>query len=201
MPERDRIAAAGERGIERRQIAQAQADAAEGNGECWFGLGCGGRRQLRVDAEPAEAAEQTAGVVLTNATSGLPSGAVPRMLDVLRSAEPRVVPAWRPMRDPDPQALALTGTWYWGPSAYGLRLGSDGMLTMFGLLNSGREGRFRQVDGQWIGLDGYHAGETLRPVLDGDRVIALDLGSFIYSRTPYDDAAPIPGGVDPAGWS
>ena len=146
-------------------------------------------------------AEQTAGVVLTNATSGLPAGAVPGMLDVLRSAEPRVVPAWRPLRDPDPQALALTGTWYWGTSAYGLRLGSDGMLTMLGLLNSGREGRFRQVDGRWIGLDGYHAGETLRPLLDGDRVIALDLGSFIYSRTPYDDAAPIPGGVDPAGWS
>jgi len=28
----------------------------------------------------------------------------------------------------------------------------------------------------------------------------LDLGTFVFTRQPYDPAAPIPGGVDPAGW-
>jgi len=28
----------------------------------------------------------------------------------------------------------------------------------------------------------------------------LDLATFIFTRTPYDPAAPIPGGVDPKGW-
>ena len=31
-------------------------------------------------------------------------------------------------------------------------------------------------------------------------VIALDVGSFIYTRTPYDPAAPVPGGVAPDAW-
>ena len=35
---------------------------------------------------------------------------------------------------------------------------------------------------------------------DGASVVALDLGSFVFSRTPYDPAAPQPGGVDERGW-
>jgi hypothetical protein len=35
---------------------------------------------------------------------------------------------------------------------------------------------------------------------DGGAVVALDVGSFVFSRTPYDGSAPIPGGVDPDGW-
>ncbi|WP_425568926.1 hypothetical protein [Pseudonocardia xishanensis] len=46
-----------------------------------------------------------------------------------------------------------------------------------------------------MGLDGYFAGETLR-LLDG----SLNLATFVFTRTPYDPAAPVPGDVDPAGW-
>jgi hypothetical protein len=74
------------------------------------------------------------------------------------------------------------------------------MLHLLGLQGAGRESRFRRTGSGWLGLDGYHAGETLRPVVRDGSVVALDLGSFIYSRQPYDPAAPIPGGVDPAGW-
>jgi hypothetical protein len=46
-----------------------------------------------------------------------------------------------------------------------------------------------------VGLDGYYAGETLRIADDH-----LDLATFTFTRQPYDPAAPVPGGVDPAGW-
>jgi hypothetical protein len=50
-------------------------------------------------------------------------------------------------------------------------------------------------------MDGYQAGEPLTRVTGPDGLlIALNIGSFIYTRTPYDPAAPVPGGIDPAGW-
>jgi hypothetical protein len=60
---------------------------------------------------------------------------------------------------------------------------------------NGRASRFVQRDGDWIGLDGYFAGEVLRIAEDH-----LDLDTFIFTRTPYDPAAPVPGGVDEGGW-
>ena len=62
---------------------------------------------------------------------------------------------------------------------------------------AGRASRFAApaTDGTWVGLDGYYAGETLRIADDH-----LDLGTFIFTRTPYDPAAPVPGGVDERGW-
>ena len=50
-------------------------------------------------------------------------------------------------------------------------------------------------DGTWLGRDGYFAGETLRIAEDH-----LDLDTFIFTRTPYDPEAPVPGGVDERGW-
>ena len=61
---------------------------------------------------------------------------------------------------------------------------------------TGRASRFTpRDDGTWVGLDGYYAGETLRIAEDH-----LDLGTFIFTRTPYDPDAPVPGGVDERGW-
>ena len=53
----------------------------------------------------------------------------------------------------------------------------------------------RQGDGTWVGLDGYYAGEPLRIAPDH-----LDLGTFVFTRAPYDPEAPVPGGVDDGGW-
>jgi hypothetical protein len=140
-------------------------------------------------------------VVLANGTAG-PVGPLVRDLVVtVAAAEPTVGPAWSPLTELDDAALALVGTWYWGPYGYGLRLGADGLLHLSGLAGPGRASRFRaRGDGSWLGLDGYHAGEVLRTVREGGSVVALDLGSFVFSRTPYDPAAPQPGGVDEGGW-
>jgi CubicO group peptidase (beta-lactamase class C family) len=141
-------------------------------------------------------------VVLCNATSGLDGALVGDLQTIVREAEPVIGATWSPAAELDEAALALTGTWYWGTYAYGVRLRADGLLDLLGLLGSGRASRFRsRGDGTWVGLDGYHAGEMLAPVRSaaGD-VVALDLGTFVFSRTPYDRAAPHPGGVDDAGW-
>jgi D-alanyl-D-alanine carboxypeptidase len=51
------------------------------------------------------------------------------------------------------------------------------------------------------GRNGYHAGETLRPVTRSDGTVShLDIGTFVFTRQPYDGSAPVPGGVDPEGW-
>lgn len=139
-------------------------------------------------------------VVLANGSAGL--GPLTRdLLMCARAAEPAAGPTWAPAPELDDDALALVGVWHWGVYGYGLRLGADGLLHLAGLAGPGRASRFRcRGDGTWVGLEGYHAGEVLRPVRAGGVVVALDLGSFVFSRTPYDPAAPQPGGVDDGGW-
>ncbi|MFF5315811.1 DUF7586 domain-containing protein, partial [Streptomyces massasporeus] len=45
------------------------------------------------------------------------------------------------------------------------------------------------------------AGEVLRAVRRPDGSPShLDIGSFVFTREPYDAGAPVPGGVDPEGW-
>ena len=140
-------------------------------------------------------------VVLCNATSGLDGALVADLHELVRTAEPHVCAPWTAAQDVDPALLELVGTWYWGTYAYGLRLRADGLLDLLGLVGAGRASRFRpRGDGTCVGLDGYHAGEVLRVVREGQQVVALDVGTFVYSRTPYDPAAPQPGGVDDAGW-
>jgi hypothetical protein len=104
-------------------------------------------------------------------------------------------------------ALGLVGTWYWGPTPVLVSVvagaGGAGTVLEFRAAGSGALAfRFLQGgDGSWTGLDGYFAGEPLRPVAGpGGRLVALDLASHTYTRFPYDDAAPVPGGVDPGGW-
>ena len=140
-------------------------------------------------------------VVLCNATSGLDGTLLGDLHATVREAEPVIGGTWAPAAV-DAQAFALIGAWYWGTYAYGLRLRADGLLDLLGLVGAGRASRFRsRGDGTWVGLDGYHAGEVLQPVRSADgEVVALDLGTFVFSRTPYDPAAPQPGGVHPDGW-
>jgi CubicO group peptidase (beta-lactamase class C family) len=138
--------------------------------------------------------EQTGGVSLANTTAGLDT-VVPGLLADLRAAEPRIVDAWVP--SPPPVDLDVLGVWFWGPAPSLLRAVPGGLLHLGPLPGrGGRASRFtRRPDGTWLGLDGYYAGETLRIAEDH-----LDLGTFIFTRTPYDPAAPVPGGVDETGW-
>ncbi len=142
----------------------------------------------------ADRAEQTAGVALANTTSGMDPTLVRGLLDDLRELEPRVVDAWSP--SPAAVPLDALGPWFWGPAPLVLRSQSDGLLELSGLGRPGRTSRFRQrPDGRWVGLDGYYAGEVLDVAPD-----VLRLATFVFTRTPYDPAAPVPGGVDEGGW-
>ena len=138
--------------------------------------------------------EQTGAVSLANTTTGL-DAVVFGLLDDLRAAEPRIVDAWSP--EPAAVPLDVLGVWFWGPAAHALRSIAGGLLHLGPLPGRpGRASRFaRRDDGSWIGLDGYYAGETLRIADDH-----LDLGTFVFTRTPYDPEAPVPGGVDEHGW-
>ncbi|MFJ9076680.1 serine hydrolase domain-containing protein [Streptomyces sp. NPDC102278] len=148
-------------------------------------------------------AEDVAAVVLANCTSGLPATTVAvDLVAIVAEAEPRFPEPWRPFREADPVALDLCGPWYWGTSAQVVRLTSDGVLELAPVGATGRTARFRaESDGSWTGLNGYYAGETLRAVRRADGSVShLDLGSFVFTREPYDVQAPVPGGVDPRGW-
>ncbi|MER8042680.1 serine hydrolase domain-containing protein [Streptomyces sp. NPDC094032] len=146
-----------------------------------------------------------ASVALANATSGpLTALVAADLVRIVAEAEPRLPEPWRPLPEAevDQELLALTGPWYWGTYAYGLRVGSGRAVTLEPLRGVGRRATFRALpEGGWIGLDGYYAGETLRVVRRPDGSVShLDLGSFVFTREPYEAGDAVPGGVDEAGW-
>ncbi|MEU9214088.1 serine hydrolase domain-containing protein [Streptomyces sp. NPDC048415] len=147
--------------------------------------------------------DDVAAVVLSNCTSGPPVFSVAAdLVRIVAQAEPRIPEPWRPIPEGDAVLLELVGQWYWGTQAFGLRLLADAGLALEPLSGAGRRARFRaNADGTWTGLNGYYAGEPLRAVRRPDGSVShLDLGSFVFTRQPYDEGAPVPGGVDPEGW-
>ncbi|WP_377270689.1 serine hydrolase domain-containing protein [Peterkaempfera sp. SMS 1(5)a] len=200
-------------------LAEMRRPATEPDGDEWtaaYGLGLQLRRQDGrvlyghtgsmpgfVAALWVSEADGLAAVVLANATSTVPVATIAAdLIRIVAEREPRFPEPWRPLPEADPELLALTGPWYWGPSALVLRLRADRELDLSPVGGTGRGSRFRaEADGTWTGLDGYYAGEVLRVVRDGDGAVShLDIGSFVLTRGPYQPAAPVPGGVDPAGW-
>ncbi|GGN03307.1 serine hydrolase domain-containing protein [Streptomyces fuscichromogenes] len=148
-------------------------------------------------------ADDVAAVVLANCTSGpLLSATGADLVRIVAEAEPRIPEPWRPLAQVEPSVLELAGPWYWGTHAFVLRVTADGFVSLGPLTGAGRRARFRSNgDGTWTGLEGYYAGELLRPVQRPDGTVShLDLGSFVFTRQPYDETAPVPGGVDPEGW-
>jgi len=148
---------------------------------------------LRVNVETGDGA-----VIFANATSGMGMASTDLMA-ILAEREPIAPKPWS--ADPDQvSALELVGEWYWGTSVFIMSAARDGHLVL-GEPGAGRGCRFKPADGSWTGLDGYYSGETLTVERDAsDRVSHLDVGSFRFSRTPYDPSADIPGGIDPSGW-
>jgi CubicO group peptidase (beta-lactamase class C family) len=156
---------------------------------------------MQIDADTGDAA-----IALSNATLAMSPAFTADLLRILAENDPPARPEWTATsvaRD----VLELVGTWYWGPATFLVSVtgGADGESPVleFRVARSGTQAfRFGQGDdGSWTGLDGYFAGEPLRPVPGPDgRIVALDLASHTYTRLPYDGAAPVPGGVDPAGW-
>ncbi|WP_210592318.1 serine hydrolase [Streptomyces sp. GESEQ-35] len=148
-------------------------------------------------------ADDVAAVVLANCTSGpLLADVAGDLVGIVAEAEPRIPEAWRPVTEVDASALELAGQWYWGTHAFALRLTAGEGVSLEPLSGNGRRSRFRSNgDGTWTGLEGYYAGELLRAVPRPDGTVDhLDLGSFVFTRQPYDETASVPGGVDPEGW-
>nr|WP_237554895.1 serine hydrolase domain-containing protein [Streptomyces sp. SID4948] len=141
-------------------------------------------------------------LALANCTSGPAVGAVAAdLLAITADAEPGFPRPWRPADPVDPALLDLAGPWYWGTSGFALRVRSGSELQLAPLAGQGRGSRFHvEHDGTWTGREGYFAGETLRAVRRPDGTLShLDLGSFVFTRAPYDPSAPVPGGFP--GWS
>ncbi len=152
-----------------------------------------------------EAGNSDAVIAAANSTAGFSPQFADDLQAIADAGERGPAAAWSPA-GPGPAVPGggldgLLGTWYWGPVPY--TLSQDGpLLTLAQTGRADRSSRFRpEPGGTWTGLDGYHAGEPLAAVRDqAGRVRWLDLGSFVYTRTPYDPAAEVPGGVDPGGW-
>ncbi|GIH61929.1 serine hydrolase [Microbispora siamensis] len=200
-------------------VAEMREPAVVEDGDTWtrgYGLGLqlarhigpGGPRRLagHTGSMPgflatvwADPADGVAVLWMANTTSGV-RNLDTALLDILAEHEPPLPAEWSPS-PVDEDLLALTGPWYWGPTPYVLRVLPQRGLSLTPVNGQGRASRFTaRTDGTWVGLDGYYAGETLRVVRSPGGVTHLDLNTFIFTREPYDPAAPVPGGVDPAGW-
>jgi CubicO group peptidase (beta-lactamase class C family) len=152
---------------------------------------------LMVDQATAHAV-----VFVTNTTSGVRPGFCEDLLAIVTSGQPRAAVPFSPnTAGADPRAMELVGTWYWGPREYTVSLCADGRLELRGIPN-GRDGTFEpNDDSSYTGEWGYFAGERLEAVRRSDGSLShLDIGSFVFSKTPYDKTADIPGGVDENGW-
>ena len=148
-------------------------------------------------------ADDVAVVILANCTSGpLLATVGADLVRIVAEAEPRIPEPWQPLAEVDASVMELVGQWYWGTHAFGLRLAADGLVSMDPLSGNGRRSWLRaNGDGTWTGLNGYYAGELLRAVRGPDGSVRhLDLGSFVFTRQPYEEGASVPGGVDPEGW-
>jgi CubicO group peptidase (beta-lactamase class C family) len=140
---------------------------------------------------------RTAAVCLANGTSGLRAEGLPLdMLATLEELEPTVPDAWTPSAAVSDAVAEVLGVWHWGNTAYGFSY-RDGEVVAAQLGSTVVSYAFLpQDDGTFLGTSGYHHGETLRVVRNDDGSINhLVCATFIYTRTPYDPAAPIPGGL------
>jgi CubicO group peptidase (beta-lactamase class C family) len=132
-------------------------------------------------------------VALTNATTGLDTAAfAPRLLAARTPGTP--VEPWRPSSSVPALVAEAVGLWFWGNTAFELRWSNE-RLELHNLAMHSLSDVF-SVDGERIvGVSGYHRGEALhvRRRADGS-VHYLECATFVYTRTPYDPSAPIPGG-------
>ena len=131
-------------------------------------------------------------VTLANATTGLDTDGVPQLLlghgQVGRSVR------WVPTTQVPAPVAELLGVWFWGNSALELRWHNE-TLELHSLALHERQEVFALDEGKLVGVDGYHRGETLRVVRRPDGAVShLECATFVYTRTPYDPAVPIPGG-------
>ncbi|MBA3233664.1 MAG: beta-lactamase family protein [Propionibacteriales bacterium] len=146
---------------------------------------------LLVDRE-----RRTGAVCLANGTAGLRcEGLAAELLALVEEHEPCLPNEWIPTDAVPSETAEILGLWHWGETA--LALTYDG--AELGLTRPGDDRpdlRYRQTGADtYVGLSGYHTGETLQVVRRADGEVShLECATFIYTRRPYDPNAPIPGG-------
>ena len=126
----------------------------------------------------------TAGISLSNGTAGDTPALALTLLDRLDELEPPLPAEWLP----EPVVLGtdeLLGVWFWGNTPLTLAV-RDGHLVI-DHANPGRRTRMvRAKADEWLCLDHYYAGETLRVVRSADGGIShLDLVTYRLTRAPY----------------
>jgi len=139
---------------------------------------------------------RTGAVVLANSTTGLQSDAIaPALLALLEESEPTLPGPWHPVTEVPAGVEDVVGVWHWGNTGFVFTWYGDEVVVTS--LRTGEErDRFRPVgDGSFVGTSGYHHGERLRVVRDERGVSHLHVATFVFTRTPYDPSAPIPGGA------
>lgn len=132
-------------------------------------------------------------VVLANATAGYsPVQIVTDLLTDLEQCEPTMAEPWLPSSGVPAELAGVPGVWHWGNTPFVFAMEGTELVAR---RNGTESYRFAVVDGRVVGRTGYHAGEELRVVRREDGSVGhLDIATFIYTRTPYDPEAPIPGG-------
>jgi Beta-lactamase len=139
---------------------------------------------------------RTGAVVMANATTGMRADRLPvEMLETLEASEGTLPLPWTPVASVPAAVEELLGVWHWGNTAFAFAWdGREVVVTRLpGTVTAHRF--LPQPDGSFLGTVGYHHGERLHVVRDDDGSIShLVCETFVYTRVPYDPAAPIPGG-------
>ncbi len=139
-----------------------------------------------------DAATRDACVLMTNATSGIGTEWVPRML--LGDDAPDPVEPWRPSTALPASLVGVPGLWFWGNTALELRWHRD-QLRLHELGDPDDAYVFEVRGDRIVGIEGYHRGEVLHVVRRADgSVLHLECATFVYTRVPYDPDVDIPGG-------
>ncbi len=137
--------------------------------------------------------------VVGNATRG--HGGAESFMATLRATEPADPGPFRLERTQG-SLVDLTGIWYWGPEPMLVQATRGGSLNLKSIENPDVPNLFIGDGDEWVCRSGgYFVGARLRVIRDTEgRAHHLDVGSFRLTRSPYDPASDIPGGVDEHGW-
>ena len=139
---------------------------------------------------------RTGAVIFANGTVGLRAeGLVVDLLETLERIEGTLPEPWTPSSDVPDAVTEILGVWHWGNTAFAFAWDGQQVRVTNPVRRSEAHRFVPQDDGSFLGTRGYHHGERLHVVRNDDGSINhLVCETFIYTRVPYDPAAPIPGG-------
>ncbi|MGH3367982.1 MAG: serine hydrolase domain-containing protein [Nocardioidaceae bacterium] len=132
-------------------------------------------------------------VVLCNGGYGLDATGLTRtMVDTVLEHEPALPKEWLPTAAVSDRLAELLGTWHWGHMPFVMT--TDGAHLVLESTSGQKSFRFRpEGTDTYVGLNGYHTGETLRVVRHDDGSVShLDIATFVFTRSPYDPRALTP---------